>query len=204
VPKLKICGIKTPADVEILNAHQPDYCGFVFATSLRQVNFNEAAALRVLLSENIQTVGVFTDTPVSDIAGLYKNGVISIAQLHGGQDEDFITELKTACDIPVIQAVKITGRSTLHLSQNADFYLFDGGKPGSGKAFDWADIPETAKPWFLAGGINAGNIHNAIKKKPYCIDVASGAEHPKQNNTYPGKNPEQVARLLQAVRGEIT
>lgn len=27
--KLKICGLKTKADVEIINETQPDYCGFI-------------------------------------------------------------------------------------------------------------------------------------------------------------------------------
>jgi phosphoribosylanthranilate isomerase len=181
--KIKICGIKTPADVNILNAHQPDYCGFVFAPSLRQVTFEEATALRALLSDNIATVGVFTDTSPADIAGLYRNGVISIAQLHGGQDEAFIAGLKSACDIPVIQAVKIneilSGDNTPGLSKSADFYLFDGANPGSGQTFNWAKIPETAKPWFLAGGIDVFNINAAVSCKPYCIDVASGAENPR-------------------------
>jgi phosphoribosylanthranilate isomerase len=73
--------------------------------------------------------------------------------------------------------------------------LFDSGA-GSGKTFSWgalrgispaegvAEDPEGLErggdfprlPFFLAGGINLGNIGAAMALKPYAIDVSSGAE----------------------------
>jgi phosphoribosylanthranilate isomerase len=199
--KIKICGIKTAHDVQQMNLNRPDFCGFVFAPSLRQVTFEQAASLRKIMLSRIVTVGVFTDTPIEDIVKLYGDGVIKVAQLHGGQDEDFITKLKSECDIKIIQAIKVTKDCAVNISENADFVLFDSSKPGSGMQFDWEDLPEIDKPWFFAGGINMRNIRAALKRNPYGIDVASGAERVKNDtNTYPGKDPKQVAHLVEAVR----
>ena len=59
---------------------------------------------------------------------------------------------------------------------NTPYYLFDSGT-GSGKQFDWNDIPKTETPFFLAGGISAQNIEQAIKTiSPFAVDISSSVE----------------------------
>jgi phosphoribosylanthranilate isomerase len=194
--KIKICGIKTEADADAINVYEPDYCGFVFASSKRQVDVITAMKLRKHILAKIPCVGVFTDTPIDDIIALFEYGVINLAQLHGGQDETFIAALKRKCQkhsIPVIQAIR-NGKDIP--SKNADFLLYDGANAGSGETFDWDNITDTSKPWFLAGGINAENIKKAMALSPYCIDIASGSE------TDGKKDPEKIKKLIGIVRGE--
>jgi phosphoribosylanthranilate isomerase len=62
-----------------------------------------------------------------------------------------------------------------------DYILLDTYKQaqygGSGERFDWSMIPSLTKPIFLAGGIQVGNVLEAIKQvSPYCIDVSSAVE----------------------------
>ncbi len=69
---------------------------------------------------------------------------------------------------------------------------------GTGKRWNW-DILPAALPrekLVLAGGINPGNIREALEKvHPAVIDVASGAE------VYPGKkDPEKIKQLVDAIR----
>ncbi|MCD8256601.1 MAG: phosphoribosylanthranilate isomerase, partial [Oscillospiraceae bacterium] len=52
--KLKLCGLRRPCDVLAANECTPDYIGFVFAPSRRQVSPDAAAALRALLAPGIQ------------------------------------------------------------------------------------------------------------------------------------------------------
>jgi phosphoribosylanthranilate isomerase len=74
--------------------------------------------------------------------------------------------------------------------------LLDNGKGGTGKSFAWelldGNMPENV---FLAGGVNTDNISDAIKLKPYCIDVSSGAE------TDGIKDRKKIDMLVQAVHG---
>jgi phosphoribosylanthranilate isomerase len=191
--KIKICGIKNEADAKAVNVTKPDYCGFIFAPSKRQISVNEAEKLREKIDDNIKTVGVFTDTQAEDIAKLYEQNIIQIAQLHGGQNDRFIAALKQLCDIPVIQVIRDKTEDKPH--KNADFLLYDGAKAGSGIAFDWSSIKDVSKPFFLAGGINIKNINEAIAQNPYCIDVASGAEDEQGN-----KDNQKMKILIDRVR----
>jgi len=165
--KIKICGLSRKEDIAAANEARPDYIGFVFAESKRRVTFSRAAALRERLAPGITPVGVFVNAPTNEIIALYRAGVIEIAQLHGGEGEAYIAELP----MPVIKAIKVhESRETC-----ADYLLLDSGK-GSGRAFDWAQIGRIERPYFLAGGISLENMEEAMRYKPYAIDVSSGAE----------------------------
>lgn len=79
------------------------------------------------------------------------------------------------------------------LDKNVAGYVFDAHEPGSGKSFDWSmlsDIPRDNKLFFLAGGISADNVKEAIKKlSPDGIDVSTGVEYNASNKT--GKDPQK-------------
>ena len=186
--KIKICGLKNPPDVDYVNEAMPDYIGFVFAESKRRISPETAAEYKKRLNPNITAVGVFVNAEISLISQLHNAGTISIAQLHGSENEAYISELKKICDIPVIKMLS-AGDS---YPANADYLLFDSGK-GSGMSFDWNLIPKCGKDYFLAGGISLDNIEEAMKLKPYCLDLSSGAE------TDGVKDREKIIRLVKAV-----
>ena len=219
--KIKICGLFRSEDIFYVNEARPDYAGFVFAESRRQVSPTQAEHLRSRLADGITPVGVFVNAPPEEIAALYRDGVINIAQLHGGEDEEYISKLKDLCGIPVIKVFKsvefedIKPQSTQSFTEllsdnfasssvqlcvlcgykNSDYYLFDSGA-GSGKTFNW-DLLEPQKinkPWFLAGGINLSNIEKAIFLNPYAIDVSGGAE------TNGVKDREKILQLTLQVK----
>jgi phosphoribosylanthranilate isomerase len=180
--RLKICGIRRAADVDCLNEARtlfsgPDYAGFVFAPSRRQVSPAEAAALRARLDPGILPVGVFVDADIDLIRQLYQDGVIQIAQLHGHEDGGYVRALRHACGIPVIQALRARTEAEIP-ETDADFLLLDSGT-GSGIPFDWALLRRgIGKPWFLAGGISLANMDAALalRPRPWGIDISSGAE----------------------------
>jgi len=208
--KIKICGLFREQDIDYVNEARPDYAGFVFAESKRQVSHAFAAHLRLLLSGEIIPVGVFANAPIADIASLYRENVISIAQLHGTEDDEYISRLKEASavsknkPIEVIKTIQpphspLPTPHSLLPSSSADYYLIDSGA-GSGRAFDWEllNSPKAeavkAKPWFLAGGIGLGNIERAMGFYPYALDVSSGAE------TDGIKDREKIVQLTAMVR----
>lgn len=198
--KIKICGLTRTVDIDMVNEVLPDYIGFVFAKSKRQVSEERASELKLRLSSQIKAVGVFVNEDPDKIIRLCKGEIIDIIQLHGDEDEDYITALKKEVSNPIIKAVRV--RSTEDIQKAAftcDYLLLDTYKDnqygGSGESFDWSVITNTNKPVFLAGGIHIGNVEHAIRlTDPYCIDVSSGVE------TEGYKDRNKIAEIVSKVR----
>ena len=181
--KIKICGLRRQKDIEIVNRYKPDYIGFVFAESKRQVNDMEALELKSELSPEIKAVGVFVNDDINHIAELVKNSVIDIVQLHGDEDEEYIKNLKSKISVPLIKAVRV--RAYADIKEKAEYpveyLLLDSYSKdaygGTGENFDISLIENMKRPYFLAGGVNEENISDIIKKaNPFCIDLSSGVE----------------------------
>lgn len=178
--KIKLCGLTRHCDIETANELMPDYIGFVFAQkSRRYINPEKAAQLKMMLHSNIKAVGVFVKETPKTVAELLNCGIIDIAQLHGGENEEYIKQLRTLTDKPIIKAFRIDTEQDIVAAQNstADFVLLDSGNGGTGTVFDWQLIQHIQRPYFLAGGLGLDNIKAAVEAlKPYAVDVSSGIE----------------------------
>ena len=197
--KIKLCGLTRPADIDAANRLRPDYIGFVFAPkSRRYVSPGRAAVLRERLDPGIPAVGVFVNAPPETVAGLLNRGVIDLAQLHGAEDEAYLSRLRALTDKPVIQAFRIRDEKDCRTARksSADYILLDSGA-GTGKAFDWSLIRELGRPYFLAGGLGPENVAASVRLlRPYAVDVSSGIE------TEGKKDPQKMADFVSAVRRE--
>lgn len=197
--KIKICGLFREEDIEYANLAHPDYIGFVFAERRRRkVTPEKASILKNKLDKNIKIVGVFLNQDKSFISDIVKNNIIDIIQLHGDEDNRYISELRELTGgIPIIKAVSVKSADDIAIADKliSDFVLLDNGKGGTGIKFDWNLISDNIKQrMFLAGGINIKNIEDAIKIHPCCIDVSSGAE------TDGLKDKDKIMQLVGAVR----
>ena len=91
----------------------------------------------------------------------------------------------------IVQVVHVTGKESIgqarEVQQHVDAILLDSGNPklavktlgGTGNIHNWQISRELVAsvnvPVFLAGGLNAGNIVEAIMNvKPFAVDVCSG------------------------------
>ena len=197
--RIKLCGLTRPCDIEAANRLKPDYIGFVFAIkSRRYVSPEQAEALKKQLSPEIRAVGVFVSEDPETVAGLLNRGIIDLAQLHGSEDEAYLTRLRDLTDRPLLQAFRIAGEEDLHRaeSSSADGILLDAGA-GDGAVFDWKLLKGWSRPYFLAGGLEPGNVREAIRMlQPWGVDVSSGIE------TDGKKDPEKMAAFVTAVREE--
>lgn len=177
--KIKICGLFRDCDIGYVNEAKPDFIGFVFAKSRRQVSMEWAEAMRYKLNSEITPVGVFVNEPLENVAKLLKDNTIEIAQLHGSENETYIQELKLRTNKPIIKAVRVLSHKDIEEAQHtvADFLLLDNGAGGTGQSFDWSLVGQLKKPYFLAGGLNVDNIEEAIvATDPYAVDLSSGVE----------------------------
>lgn len=196
--KIKMCGLRSLEDIELVNRYRPDYVGFVFAQSKRKVSHELAARMKKNLSDDIVSVGVFVDASQDEILKLFEEGVIEIAQLHGGESEDFINNLKekSNSELKIIKAIEISQDIDIkkYDDSQADYLLLDSGK-GSGKTFDWSLVKKDInKKFFLAGGINISNVREAIDEfDPYAIDLSSGLE------TDGVKDENKIREIMEAI-----
>ena len=184
---VKFCGLTRPCDIDAVNELMPDYVGFVFwKNSRRYITPENALSLRKSLHDDIITVGVFVDESprvIADMADTRRgaacgSGVVDIVQLHGHEDSEYISHLRTITHAKIIQAFRIkTADDVLRAEKSmADFVLLDAGM-GTGKLFDWSLIRGINRPYFLAGGLDADNVKEAVKTlSPYAVDVSSGIE----------------------------
>ena len=195
--KIKFCGLKRKADIEAANALMPDFIGFVFAKdSRRYISPENAAVLKSRLSPEITAVGVFVNERPESIASLLNDGVIDLVQLHGDEDEAYISRLKDLTGKPVIKAFRITSASEAikASASSADMILLDSGT-GSGRTFNWQLIKEIRRPYFLAGGLDPINVSDAVRLLyPWAVDVSSSIE------TNGLKDIEKMAAFAAAVR----
>lgn len=184
-----------PCDIEYANRVKPDFVGFIFANTRRKISAAQAKQFREALDAEIPAVGVFVNEDIPVIASLVQDGCIDMIQLHGEEDADYIRCLREVCDVPVIKAVKV--QTVEQIRQTAalpvDYLLLDtyrkGVLGGTGEAFDWELLREAkavagdtaegelfGKPYFLAGGLHAGNLREAAALGSYGLDVSSGIE----------------------------
>ena len=185
--RVKMCGMRTPADIAAANLVRPDYVGFVFVPGRRRaVPPAQARVLRGLLAPGICAVGVFVDASVDAVAALFANGTIDAAQLHGHEDAVYIERLRRAAGLAPADAAhaRIIDARTVRTADDvrsacesaADAILLDNGM-GTGETFDHALVELVDRPFFLAGGLTPENVGAIVERlAPFAVDVSSGIE----------------------------
>lgn len=179
--RIKICGLTRPEDVRYVNTAKPDWCGFIlnFPSSRRNVTPEQARALRAGLDPDIRPVGVFVDRPVEEVAALLNSGVISVAQLHGREDNAYISVLRTLAPGCVVwRAFQLRSQADLAAADasGADLVLLDNG-PGHRPDLRLVPGGERASPLPAGGRADAGEHPPAVAAlRPYGLDLSSGVE----------------------------
>lgn len=180
--KIKICGLKTEEDIEIINQLEIDYIGFVFADSKRKVTPKQAKVLREKLNPNIKAVGVFLNEKIDKVNEIARFCNLDLIQLHGNETNQY-------CSNVIKPVWKVLPISTLiDINKHKKYTQVDGilldtlleGIPGgSGKSFNWEIAKHLYRERFtvLAGGLSPSNVKEAINiVKPHVVDVSSGVE----------------------------
>lgn len=223
--KVKICGITHEDEIDYLNEFKPDYAGFVFAESKRNINIEKAEKLCLKLTETIKSVGVFRNQSIDEIINVSNKVKLNVIQLHGNEDIKYIKTLKNSIlsDIEIWKAISINEIENINRLINEkyeyiditrkcqkrnliDKYLIDGLNPGSGQEYCLKKLTEhiNSMPqefnFFLAGGINPDNVCyklNAVH--PFGIDVSSGVEYVDENGVRK-KSYEKIKLLIKRAK----
>jgi phosphoribosylanthranilate isomerase len=203
--KIKICGMQCRNDIEIVNEFLPDFAGFIMSTEdkfRRQISADKAFKLSQMLDQNIKAVGVFVDEPMEFIEDICNHDIVEVVQLHGNENREYILELRKRIPNPIIKAVHVSSMAQIVEMEKlpCNYLLLDTAYKdkvgGGGVKFNWDLIPpKVSKPFFLAGGLSADNVQEAIKTvNPYCVDLSSSVE------TDGYKDREKVKEVIKKVR----
>jgi len=192
--RVKICGFTRPSDVRAAVVAGADALGFVFAPrSKRVLTIPRAAELVTGVPAFVSRVGLFMDQDFEAVARILDQVPLNLLQFHGAEDAAFCRRF----GLPYIKAVSMdSDRAVERAGQeytDASALLLDshpaGGVGGTGVVFDWSLISQSSLPLVLAGGLEPGNVRQAIERlKPWAVDVSSGVE------TAPGIKSEALMR----------
>lgn len=195
--RVKMCGLRSEADVRAVLELRPDFAGFIlsggFRRSISRETFAELSAM--LIGSGVKRVGVFVNEPLDSLIGFAD--YIDVIQLHGSEDEDYIRSLRKLTDKPIIKAITVRSEADIEASRasSADYVLLDSGT-GTGSTFDHSLIKDIGRPFFLAGGLAPENVGEAIARfEPFAVDASSSLE------TNGVKDKTKMSAFLIAVRG---
>jgi len=198
---VKLCGIRTEADLDVAVEAGADAVGFVLTPSPRQISLSVAAGLKARLPGSVLGVAVFHD-PTPDLLVRVREEV--------GPDL-FQSELATLVGISAdrLLPVVVDGESldrdfaVAVRSAGREMVLVDSAAHGgTGSAPRWERLAELDGPGrlILAGGLNPDNVGAAVSLvRPFGVDVSSGIE------TSPGeKDPKRMRAFVEAARSGAT
>lgn len=181
-PKIKICGLTNFNQALACAELGADWLGFnCWHGSSRYVNPGKIIEIINFLPKSVTTVGVFVNEPPDSVEKIMHLTGMDLVQFHGDETFDDIKKIKT----PWFKAfrfksefkteqIKFFGKETFLLDAYSKNYY-----GGSGKILDWDQASKLSSlgKLILAGGLNPGNISEAVKKvKPWGVDVCSGVE----------------------------
>jgi phosphoribosylanthranilate isomerase len=196
--RVKVCGITRPEDAELAVELGAWAIGFIlWPGSKRHVDPALAAGIARSMRRRVQTVGVFVNQPLDEVAAAVADLGLSYVQLHGDEGPSFGAAVAQRSGARVIKAVRVRSRADLVGAErfHTDLQMLDG--PGDGRPWDWGLAAERRNrtPVLLAGGLTAENVGAAIEAvHPWGVDVASGVE------SAPGiKDPERMRAFFAAV-----
>ena len=177
---VKICGLKDFRAIDAAISNGAKYLGFVcdYPKSPRNCSALELIAITNKIHEtNIAKVAVMVDPNDRIIEQIHQH--IDFIQLHGSETNDRILDIKSRFDIQIIKAIKIKEEEELKqidLYPAADDLLLDTPAMEKSELFNFNLLDNlNISNYFLAGGININNIHQALHFTSK-IDISSGVE----------------------------
>ncbi len=184
--RVKICGITRREDALVATEAGADALGFVFyEPSPRHVEVDVAAEIAAALPPFVTTVALFVNADAERIARVVGEVGIDLLQFHGQECPDYCSQHRR----PWIRAIRMKADTDLQAEQHrfrgARGLLLDAYRPGvpggTGETFDWDRIPAALAPHIvLAGGLNAANVGDAVRRvRPFAVDVSGGVEADK-------------------------
>lgn len=197
-PKVKICGVTSPAEAALAADLGADLIGLNFyPPSPRYLEVARAAAIADSVRGRAQLVGVFVNRPAAEVERIATAVGLDLLQFHGDETAEEIWPFADRA----IKAFRVRDRvDAASLAGFEEFWgvLIDARHPhlfgGTGESWRFEslrDLESSVRRTFIAGGLGPHNVGRAIRSaRPYGIDLCSGIE------AEPGKKDPELLRQL--------
>lgn len=213
--RVKICGVKSDADLDAVVQAGADAVGFLVGQIHASTDFvlaGTAARLASRLPPFVTPVLVTHLTKADDVLKLVEASAITTIQLHGAIAPSQVAKLKTTLGPghQLLKAVNFSdGMPPPDIFESyplLDAVLLDshdkrsGAVGGTGIALDWdacgAFVKACPLPVVLAGGLRPANVAVAIQAcRPYAVDANSGLKSPSGS-----KDPALCAEFVRQAK----
>lgn len=209
--RVKICGLRGPADLAAVTAAGAAYIGLnFFPASPRFLSLDAAGALARAAPAGLCKVGLVVDATDAALDAILAAVPLDMLQLHGRESPGRVAEIRARHGLPVMKVIGVAGPQDLaqvtEMSLVADQIMIDAKAPkgaalpgGNGVSFDWNLLSgrRWLRPWMLAGGLTPANVAEAVRlTRARQVDVASGVE------STPGvKDAARIAAFVAAAHG---
>ena len=144
-----------------------------------------------LINKPLKSVALLVDPSNDFLERLLMHSKVDYIQLHGDESPERVEEIAKLTKVPLIKAIRVEKETDLlkirSYESSVDYILLDSKekekgflKGGRGIRFNWNIIRgfNFNKPWFLAGGLNANNVVDAMKTTgAKMLDVSTGVEN---------------------------
>ncbi len=198
--KVKICGITNEEDALKAAILGANYLGFLVEIGFAEDKVTRKQAKDIIRKLPLETTPVFVTYlqkagPIIEIAEEINPSII---QLHNDISIEEIGKIRKALPkIKLTKSISVIDENSINEAKKyekyVDFILLDTKsgkrKGGTGKTHNWSISRKIVKSVknkvFLAGGLNPGNVKQAIKEvKPYAVDTNSGVKSKPRKKDY--------------------
>ena len=209
-PAVKICGLTTPGTLDAALDGGAAFVGAVsFPRSPRHIGPDAAAVLFERARGRARIVAVTVDADDALLDEIARKLRPDLIQLHGAETPRRAAEVRARTGAGIIRALAVRTAADIDAASVwrgvADHLMFDAKPPegsalpgGVGASFDWSLLAGRGfrDPWFLAGGLTAENVGEAVRiTGAPLLDVSSGVE------SAPGvKEPALIAAFILAAK----
>jgi phosphoribosylanthranilate isomerase len=187
--RAKICGINSQDAIDAAVTAGADWIGFVFfPPSPRFVSPTLARDLAARAPGGPPKVGLFVNPTQDAIAAVLETLSLDILQIYGPMED--AAAIRRRFGRPVWRAVGVAAAADLPVNTGGvDGFVIESKPPpdatrpgGNAVRFDWTLTRgwRAPAPWLLAGGLEPGNVAEAIARSGAdAVDVSSGVERAK-------------------------
>ena len=178
--------------------------------SKRFINLKRLELLSQLVNKPLKSVALLVNPSNEFLERLLMSPKVDYIQLHGDESPERVEEIARITNVPLIKAIGVEKDTDLlkirSYESSVDYILLDSKenghvKGGRGIRFNWNIIRgfNFNKPWFLAGGLNADNVIDAMKTTgAKMLDVSTGVE-----NTPGKKSFNKMRKFIGRANGEF-
>lgn len=174
---VKLCGLRTEADVAVAVETGADAVGFVLTASPRQIDVDQAKRLVAEVPPHVLSIAVVRGIPAAEAGSLAAQAGAQALQLHGDYPREAFEELS---GLRLVRATALGPDTDMRTGAfGEELLLIDSPVAGSGEQWDITRLAEHRPTgnWLLAGGLSPETVAGAISvARPWGVDVSSGIE----------------------------